>query len=59
MNAYQEITEKIIEKMQSGCIPWHQPWARILNKAVKHSNGTPYSVLNQMLLGGIPGVNNN
>ena len=51
MNAYQEVTEKIIKKMQAGEIPWQKPWARILGQAVKHSDGTSYSVLNQLLLG--------
>ena len=55
MNAYQQITEKIISKLESGEIPWHKPWAAVLNQAVRHSDGSPYSVFNQMLLDCVPG----
>lgn len=29
MDVYSIITEKIIEKLERGCIPWHKPWRSI------------------------------
>lgn len=55
MNAYQKITEKIVEQLNAGVIPWHRPWANIVNTPVKHTDGKEYSLLNQMLLGFVPG----
>jgi antirestriction protein ArdC len=23
---YQYITDKIVEELERGCVPWHQPW---------------------------------
>ena len=62
---YEAVTERIIEQLEQGIIPWHKPWvvamARtrktrrtyIIDKsrlAVSHTNGKIYSTLNQMLL---------
>lgn len=49
MDLYKEITERIINQMQEGIIPWHKPW--ISGKAISHTTGKPYSLLNQMMLG--------
>ena len=50
MDIYAAVTERIIEQMEQGIIPWQKPW--ISNgKAISHATGKPYSLLNQMLLG--------
>ena len=50
MDIYAAVTERIIEQMEQGIIPWQKPW--ISNgKAISHANGKPYSLLNQLMLG--------
>jgi len=50
MDIYAAVTERIIEQMEQGIIPWQKPW--ISNgKAVSHATGKPYSLLNQFMLG--------
>ena len=50
MDIYKMITDRIIEQMEQGIIPWQQPWISA-SGAVSHSTGKAYSLLNQMLLG--------
>ena len=50
MDIYAAVTERIIEQMEQGVIPWQKPWVSN-GKAVSHATGKPYSLLNQMLLG--------
>jgi len=50
MDIYAAVTERIIEQMEQGIIPWQKPWISN-SKAVSHATGKPYSLLNQMLLG--------
>ena len=50
MDIYAAVTERIIEQMEQGIIPWQKPWVNN-GKAVSHTTGKPYSLLNQMLLG--------
>ena len=56
---YQEITNRIINQLEKGIIPWHKPWkvtANIKNSddlkkvAFNRITKTAYSPLNQMLL---------
>jgi len=57
---YQEVTDRIIQQLQQGIIPWHKPWkmsglsikgATDLRKlAFNRITKTAYSALNQMLL---------
>ena len=50
MDIYAAVTERIIEQMEQGIIPWQKPW--ISNgKAISHATGKPYSLLNQLMLG--------
>lgn len=49
-NAYQEITNKIINQLQNGTVPWEQPWFGA-NGATSYATGKQYSLLNQLLLG--------
>lgn len=50
MDIYQMITDRMIAEMEHGEIPWKKPWMAS-GKAVSHTTGKPYSLLNQMLLG--------
>jgi antirestriction protein ArdC len=50
-NIYKEITDKIIDSLQAGVIPWVRPWDAV--KYGEHRNGVtnrPYRGLNVMLL---------
>ena len=49
--AYEEITNKIIEQLKNGCVPWEQPWFGVRG-ARSYKTNKAYSFLNQMILGG-------
>jgi antirestriction protein ArdC len=49
-NIYEEITNRIIEQLEQGKIPWHKPWSGVMNGAYNRVSKKPYSLLNQMLL---------
>ena len=50
MDIYAEITNRIMEQMGNGVIPWRKPWVAA-GSASSHATGKSYSLLNQMLLG--------
>ena len=50
MDIYAEITNRIIDQMEQGIIPWQKRWVGS-NSAVSYTTGKPYSLLTQMLLG--------
>ena len=50
MDIYAEITNRIMEQMEGGVIPWRKPWVSS-GSCISYSSGKPYSLLNQMLLG--------
>jgi len=50
MDLYQEVTNRIMEQLENGLIPWQKPWISVGN-AISHATSKPYSLLNQMLLG--------
>ena len=45
MDVYSIITERIIEKLEAGTIPWHKPW-RSLGPARNPVSKKPYSGIN-------------
>lgn len=49
-NVYQMVTDRVIEQMQQGIIPWHRPWTGAAG-AMNYVTRRPYSLLNQLLLG--------
>lgn len=49
-NIYEEITNKIIEQLEDGIIPWHKSWSGVTSGAYNRISKKPYSLLNQMLL---------
>ena len=50
MDIYAEVTNRIIDQLESGLIPWQKPWIAS-GSAVSRATGKPYSLLNQMILG--------
>lgn len=48
---YSAVTDRIIEQLEHGVIPWHKPWTGIQSGAISGTTGKPYSLLNQMILG--------
>lgn len=53
VNVYQMVTDRIIEELEKGVIPWRKPWKTHLdNKSLAYSriSKKQYSLLNQMLL---------
>lgn len=57
-NVYQIVTDKIVEQLSQGLIPWQKPWTYagsgmtdLRNCAINYTTRKPYSMLNQWLLG--------
>lgn len=52
-NVYQIVTDRIVEQMEKGIIPWHKPWSCVGGEgwAISYTTRKPYSFLNQLLLG--------
>ena len=51
VDAYTLVTNKILEMLDAGIIPWRKPWRGGLEGAISYSTGRPYSLINQFLLG--------
>lgn len=51
MDVYSMVAQRIISELEKGIVPWHKPWSTTAG-AISHCTGKPYSLLNQMLLGG-------
>lgn len=49
-NVYQMVTDRVIEQMKKGIIPWQRPWTGTAG-TINYVTRKPYSLLNQMLLG--------
>lgn len=48
----EQVTQKLVNMMEQGINPWRKPWSHCTEDvAVSHTNGKPYSLLNQILLG--------
>lgn len=55
---YEIVTEKIIEKLNQGIIPWQKPWKsnnESMFPCFSYSTGKRYDLINQFLLDFIPG----
>ena len=55
-NVYQMVTDRIVEMMNQGIIPWQKPWHSGAvetgeEKAISYTSRRAYSILNQWLLG--------
>lgn len=51
VDVYGIITDRIIEQLEKGIIPWEKPWTGTQSGAISGATGKAYSILNQMLLG--------
>lgn len=49
-DAYQMVTDRICDLLESGVCPWVRPWGTVADCAFSRATGKPYSMLNQMLL---------
>lgn len=49
-SVYEMVTDRIIEQLEQGVIPWQKPWTGIRSGAFNRISKKPYSLLNQMLL---------
>lgn len=50
VDIYAEITNRIIEQLNNGIIPWHKPWSGVAEGAYNRVSKKPYTLMNQMLL---------
>lgn len=48
-NVYEIVTERIIEALEKGCVPWHQPWSNVGGHRNLNSK-RPYRGINAFLL---------
>lgn len=55
LDIYAAVTDRIIEALEAGTIPWHRPWIGGSSGCISYSTGKPYSLLNHILLGGVSG----
>lgn len=49
-NIYQMITDRFIEELEKGVIPWQRCWHGVRKGAFNRVSKKPYSLLNQMML---------
>lgn len=49
-SVYEMVTDRIIEQLEKGVIPWQKPWTGVKSGAFNRISKKPYSLLNQMLL---------
>lgn len=47
---YEIVTDRIIEELEKGVIPWRKPWTGGRGGAYNRISRKPYSLINQMLL---------
>lgn len=47
---YSAVTDRIIQQLEHGLIPWEKPWTGTQGGAISGTTGKPYSLLNQILL---------
>ncbi len=49
-NVYEMVTERILDQLKKGTIPWQKPWTGSQDGAYNYVSRKAYSVLNQMIL---------
>lgn len=49
-SVYEMVTDRIIDQLEQGIIPWEKPWRGIRSGAYNRISKKSYSLLNQMLL---------
>lgn len=55
LDIYAAVTDRIIEALEAGTIPWRKPWIGGSSGCISYNTGKPYSLLNHILLGGVSG----
>ena len=50
-DAYQAVTDKFIELLSQGTVPWFRQAENAIGGAVSYESGKPYSLLNQLIIG--------
>lgn len=50
MDVYKMVTERIINQLENGIIPWKKPWVSGIDGAYNRNSKKQYSILNQLLL---------
>ena len=50
VNVYEMVTNRIIEELEKGIIPWEKPWTGVRSGAFNRITKKPYSIINQMIL---------
>ena len=50
VNVYEMVTERFIEELEKGNIPWQKPWSGVRSGAFNRVSKKAYSILNQMML---------
>ena len=50
MDVYSIVTERIINQLEQGYIPWKKSWANCLDGTFNRITRKPYSLMNQLLL---------
>lgn len=49
-SVYEMVTDRIIEQLENGVIPWEKPWTGVRSGAFNRVSKKSYSLLNQILL---------
>lgn len=49
-DVYSAVTDRIIQQLEQGLIPWEKPWTGTQGGAISGTTGKPYSLLNQIIL---------
>ena len=49
-DVFQIVTDRMLNLLQLGEIPWHRPWCSVRGGAFNRISGKQYSLLNQMML---------
>ncbi len=49
-SVYEMVTDRIINQLEQGVIPWQKPWTGVRSGAYNRISKKSYSLLNQMLL---------
>ena len=44
---YAAVTDRIIQQMEQGVLPWSKPWGGVTGGAYSGTTGKPYSLLNK------------
>lgn len=50
MTVYELVTERILDQMKKGIVPWKNPVHGGFSGAISYATGKPYSIINQFIL---------